>query len=104
MVNLEEQKQNLKIINDFLNGESIFAYRYFGAHHVKQFGEEFVAFRCWAPNAKLVSVVGDFNSWQGDANIMNKLHDKGIWECFIRDVKQFDLYKYEITSDVGRVF
>lgn len=99
-----EERQNLNIIDDFFEGKSIYAYRYFGAHKVKRFGENCVVFRCWAPTASLVSVVGDFNGWNGRLNVMRKVHDNGIWECFVKEIKNFDLYKFEITSCDGRVF
>ena len=59
-------------------------------------------FRVWAPNARQVSVVGDFNNWDGQANPMEQLEDKSIWECVIPDLQQFDIYKYCITAKDGR--
>ena len=55
-------------------------------------------FRCWAPNANAISVVGDFNGWKNTAHQMKKIEDTGIWEVFVSSVKQFDNYKYEITT------
>ena len=57
-------------------------------------------FRVWAPNAERVSVVGDFNGWNIEANPMNR-NDGGIWEVEIKGVKNFDVYKYAIISGDG---
>ena len=73
------------------------AYRYFGAHLCEQDGQAGVVFRLWAPHAKAVSVVGDFNDWVPTANPMQKVDD-GIWEVFIPGMKQFDVYKYCVTT------
>ena len=59
-------------------------------------------FRLWAPNAKAVSVVGDFNNWDNSANTMFPVGD-GIWECEIKGLKNFDAYKYAITRADGNV-
>lgn len=57
-------------------------------------------FAVWAPSAKRVSVVGDFNNWNVDANPMQPTED-GIWTAFIGGAKQFDAYKYAITDSNG---
>lgn len=59
-------------------------------------------FRVWAPNAKAVSVVGDFNNWDSTANTMFPVGD-GIWECEIESVKNYSVYKYAITQADGKV-
>lgn len=58
--------------------------------------------RCWAPNAKGVSVVGDFNNWDDTASPMQKIIGSGIWEVFIPEVKIYDNYKYKIETADGR--
>ena len=55
-------------------------------------------FRAWAPNAKEISVVGDFNNWDASQGKMKKLENSGIWETFIENTKQFDNYKYKIVT------
>lgn len=60
-------------------------------------------FALWAPNAKCVSVVGDFNSWQTDANPMEKIPETHIWEAYIPDVQTGSLYKYCILTNEGKV-
>ena len=83
----------------FLSGKSTTAYKYMGAHKgVNQDGYEGVIFRVWAPHALTVSVVGDFNNWDNMADYMTKIDDRGIWECFIGNVKQFDCYKYCVET------
>ncbi|GAC1356517.1 MAG: 1,4-alpha-glucan branching protein GlgB [Ktedonobacteraceae bacterium] len=60
-----------------------------------------VNFAVWAPNARLVSVIGDFNDWSRSAHPMHvRHHDLGVWECFIPGVKTGALYKYAIYSRV----
>lgn len=77
--------------------------------HVKTYEGEMgtttgVAFAVWAPNAKAVRVVGDFNYWDGQASSMRSLGSSGIWELFIPDVKVGDRYKYEICGPEGNWF
>ena len=62
-------------------------------------------FRVWAPNAKEISVVGDFNAWDASQSKMKKIQNTGIWEVFVQSVKQFDNYKYQIlTADDKTLF
>ncbi|MCM1364932.1 MAG: 1,4-alpha-glucan branching protein GlgB [Faecalibacterium sp.] len=82
----------------FHQGKSNKAYDYMGAHRVE---DDLVSFRVWAPHAKSVSVVGDFNRWDKDAAPMTKINDGGVWECFVSGVKNFDVYKFAITSGDG---
>lgn len=81
----------------FRQGNNMEAYRYFGAHLCEQDGQAGVVFRLWAPHAKAVSVVGDFNDWVPTANPMQKV-EEGIWELFIPGMKQYDVYKYCVTT------
>ena len=60
-----------------------------------------VSFAVWAPNARGVSVVGDFNGWDGRLNMMRVLGGSGVWEIFIPDVKPGAAYKYEIRTQAG---
>jgi len=59
------------------------------------------AFAVWAPNAKAVRVLGDFNGWSGEAHAMRSLGSSGIWEIFIPDVHPGTIYKYEILPNAG---
>ena len=62
-----------------------------------------IYFAVWAPEAKRVSVIGNFNNWDGRRHLMRKLGDIGIWELFIPDVKQGDIYKYEIETKKNEI-
>ena len=70
-----------------------------GAHFMTLDGIDGVLFAVWAPNAKRISVIGDFNSWDGRRNPMRSLENSGIWELFIPSLKQNDNYKFEIKSN-----
>lgn len=83
----------------FHNGTNYKAYKFFGNHKINK--DKF-AFRVWAPNATAVSVVGDFNSWDKDANKC-KLVAPGIWEATVKGVNIYDCYKYAVTSPTGVV-
>ncbi len=76
-------------------------YDKFGAHLREIGGEQGVYFAVWAPNAARVSVVGDFNFWDGRVNPMRKLVGNGVWEIFVPGVQEGAHYKYEIKSQSG---
>lgn len=80
----------------FLNGNHETIYEKLGAHVCEIDGVEGTAFAVWAPNALRVSVVGDFNQWNGKVHQMRKLDHSGIFEIFIPGVHAGSLYKYEI--------
>ena len=82
-----------EILQKFQTGLIDNAYKFLGSHLV---GDN-CTFRVWAPKAKNVCVVGDFNNWDTAANPMHKTVG-GIWECEISGVKQFDKYKYAVTA------
>ncbi|MBR2131317.1 MAG: 1,4-alpha-glucan branching enzyme, partial [Oscillospiraceae bacterium] len=86
----------------FHNGTAISAYEYMGAHAVTLDGVSGYMFRVWAPNAKAVSVVGDFNYWNNDAHPMHKI-THGIWECFLPGGQTSDTYKFAITGEDGKL-
>ena len=77
-------------------------YEIFGAHPSVLDGIEGYTFRVWAPHAKRVSVVGDFNEWNPDYHIMNRMIDGETFELFIGGLRQYDIYKYCILTDDGR--
>src|SRR3546814_15119428 len=74
-----------------------------GAHPGSVEGIEGVRFAVWAPNAQRVSVVGDFNGWDGRCHVMRKRHEVGVWELFIPGLQRGDLSKYEIVEPDGRL-
>ena len=78
-------------------------YKLMGAHPTKQKGKDGVYFAVWAPRAQEVAVVGDFNGWDPNENIMKCDNDMGIYQFFIPGVKSGDLYKFCITSPSGEL-
>ncbi|MBI2236425.1 MAG: 1,4-alpha-glucan branching protein GlgB [Magnetospirillum sp.] len=74
-----------------------------GAHVVRVDGVDGVNFAVWAPNAKRVSVVGDFNGWDGRRHSMRLRHEAGVWEIFVPGQGQGVHYKYEIVGIGGRL-
>jgi 1,4-alpha-glucan branching enzyme len=74
-----------------------------GAHRLVVDGATGVHFAVWAPNAQRVSVIGDFNRWDGRVHPMRKLVPAGIWEIFIPDLPDGAFYKYEIRTPEGHL-
>jgi 1,4-alpha-glucan branching enzyme len=74
-----------------------------GSHPLKFEGVEGVVFAVWAPNARRVSVVGDFNHWDGRRHPMRKRIEAGVWEIFIPGVPVGGLYKYELLGRDGNI-
>ena len=74
-----------------------------GAHKAEADGVEGYRFAVWAPNAQRVSVVGDFNGWDGRRYPMRLRHQAGVWELFIPGLREGDRYKYEIRTPSGAV-
>ena len=85
----------------FKQGNNCEAYRYFGAHLETRVGESGVVFRVWAPHAVAISVVGDFNSWKPGSHPMHKVDGDSVWELFIPGMKEYDVYKYCVTTRAG---
>lgn len=85
----------------FHQGTNYRSYNYLGSHFAKKGKDRGVIFRVWAPNAESVSVVGDFNGWDKTANVMKK--DGGIFELFVKGLKQYDNYKYCVKSQKSEV-
>ena len=85
----------------YKQGNNYEAQRFFGSHLTEQGGEKGVIFRVWAPHATAVSVVGDFNSWKPGSHPMKKTDGASIWELFIPGMKEFDVYKYCVTTRAG---
>lgn len=86
-------------IDLFKSGKHYRLYEKFGSHITSFEGEEGTYFAVWAPSAKNVSVVGDFNFWmEGEHQLYVRWDGSGIWEGFIPGVKKGNLYKYKIQS------
>jgi len=87
----------------FSEGQHWKIYEKFGAH-LRTLGDATgVYFAVWAPNAQRVSVVGDFNDWNGRVNPMRKLLSAGVWELFLPGIEQGAHYKFEIRTQTGSV-
>lgn len=91
----------LKKFNQGVNEQ---IYEYLGAHPMKVDGVEGVLFAVWAPFAMRVSVVGDFNLWDGRRHPMRRREDSGVFELFIPGLKTGILYKYEIKAKGGLTY
>jgi 1,4-alpha-glucan branching enzyme len=87
----------------FAQGNHHAMYRKLGAHPCTHQGVTGVRFALWAPNAQRVSVVGDFNFWDGRRHAMQKLTGSGVWELFIPELKEGALYKFEMRTHTGQV-
>ena len=74
-----------------------------GAHKTVLNGMAGFLFAVWAPNAVRVSVIGDFNSWDGRKHVMRVRGSFGVWELFIPGLKEEELYKYELKSKAGNI-
>jgi 1,4-alpha-glucan branching enzyme len=90
-------------IHLFAEGNHHRVYEKLGAHLMTVDGVQGVYFAVWAPNARNVSVLGDFNHWDGRQNQMNK-RDNGVWELFVPDLKVGDHYKYEVKNWEGHIY
>ncbi|MBQ8558240.1 MAG: 1,4-alpha-glucan branching protein GlgB [Alphaproteobacteria bacterium] len=76
-------------------------YEKLGSHLVTHQGIKGVSFAVWAPNARRVSVVGNFNDWDGRRHVMRPRGSSGIWELFIPHLPEWSIYKYEIIGPNG---
>lgn len=87
-------------IFQFSQGDNFRAYEFLGCHKAMVDVEEGYVFRVWAPNAKSINVVGDFNNWELNSLSMHMISN-GIWEAFSTEPKQYDTYKYYIEKPDG---
>ncbi len=92
-------------VDDLLMGEGnhLRLFDKMGAHLIHHEGASGVHFAVWAPNAERVSVVGDFNDWDGRRHVMRRRADVGVWEIFVPDIGSGRTYKYEILGADGVV-
>jgi 1,4-alpha-glucan branching enzyme len=97
-INAEESAAAALPLHLFHEGKNFDLQDYFGAHKGEKEGTQGVYFRVWAPNAKSVSLVGDFNGWDRDKNPLTKIFDESVWEIFLPGVDRFFAYKYSIES------
>ena len=85
----------------FHEGTLFESYKLLGAHVLSGTDFQGVRFAVWAPHAKQVSVVGNFNNWNGYQNQMERINHSGIWVLFVSELSHGDIYKYEITGPDG---
>ena len=102
----QEEKKGYQFITEFDNylfgqGTHYDLYNKMGAHPMTLDGKKGVFFAVWAPNAQKVSVVGDFNQWDRTANMMERTEPMGIYELFIPDLGEGEIYKYCVTTKQG---
>ena len=88
----------------FAEGNHLEMYKKLGAHVIEKDGVKGVSFAIWAPNAKRVSVVGAFNNWDGRVNVMRKHPSCGMWDIFIPNIGEGEIYKYEIKTHSNNIF
>jgi len=106
VLELDDPYRYGRVISDYdlhlhAEGSLLRAYDHLGAHPIR-FGEaEGVHFAVWAPNAERVSVVGDFNGWDGRVHAMRSLGSTGVWEIFVPGLATGERYKFEIRSSAG---
>ncbi len=95
---------NQKILEKFHQGMCLNAYEVFGAHFENVNSTNGVRFTVWAPEAIAISVVGEFNNWDGQANVMQRYeHDGSVWTVFVEGVREMAMYKYRIQTRDGRI-
>ncbi|MBE7048994.1 MAG: 1,4-alpha-glucan branching protein GlgB [Ruminococcaceae bacterium] len=87
-----------KSFEQFHKGEEIHAYRLLGAHKI---GPQTYEFRVWAPHAKSISIVGDFNNWDRSEHPMERLTQGGVWVGTVFNLQEFALYKYSVETQEG---
>ena len=97
-----------RVISDYdlhLFGEGTLreVYDRLGSHPMTLGGVEGVHFAIWAPNAQRVSIIGDFNGWDGRAHPMRRLVPSGIWELFVPDLSDGARYKFEVRTTAGHL-
>ena len=82
----------------FNEGSHFRLYEKLGSHMVEVKGQQGVYFAVWAPNARSVSVVGDFNGWSAGSDPLSQRGVSGIWEGFIPGLARGSIYKYHVAS------
>lgn len=89
------------LLYEFLMGQTIDAYQYFGAHFVTVDGVKGVMFRLYAPCASDVSIIGEWNNWDVTRDKMRRIDDSGTYELFIPHLKEYQSYKFHFLNAKG---
>ena len=87
----------------FNEGTNYTSYKFFKPSYVVKEGKKLWRFRVWAPNAKSISVVGNFNEWDRNINKMDLIDASGIWEGFVKGLKRYDIYKFSLECNDGKI-
>ncbi|NME35085.1 1,4-alpha-glucan branching protein GlgB [Fusobacterium sp. FSA-380-WT-3A] len=98
---IKEFGEEMRLFHSAINHRLYYS---LGCHLKTENGKKGVEFKVWAPNAKDVKVVGTFNKWDGSKHRMFYNGYHGVWSIFIPEIKEGDIYKYEITSKDGKTF
>ncbi len=100
MIKYEEiiSKDNLK---HFRKGKSYDSYNFMGCHKCRYNNKTGFSFTVWAPNAKQVYLVGEFNDWNKESHPMENIENSGIWSIFLTDIKPMQTYKYNVIGADG---
>ncbi len=96
---MDTVKLTPQMLRPFHQGYISNAYEIFGAHCVSVNGVSAVRFTVWAPRAKMVRVVGDFNGWRGELSPLTKVNPQGTWSGLVFDARPGQYYKYEIITE-----
>ncbi len=98
----KEQSPAGAVLDRFVQGAETHLQSFFGCHSDTRDGAAGQVFRVWAPHAKAVHIMGDFNGWATDACPMTGI-GSGVWEGFVPGLSQYDTYKYAVHTADGRV-
>jgi 1,4-alpha-glucan branching enzyme len=92
-------------LDEYLIGEGahLRLWQSLGAHVMEHEGVQGTHFAVWAPNARRVSVVGEFNNWDGNTNVMSPRGHTGVWEIFMPGIGEGEIYKYELLDRDGHL-
>jgi 1,4-alpha-glucan branching enzyme len=106
VVEIDDPYRYSRLLSDFdlhlfAEGTHYRAFEKLGAHRVQAGSTLGVQFAVWAPNADRVSVIGDFNGWDGRTHPMRRLVPSGVWELFIPELADGERYKFEIRTRAG---
>ncbi|OON95656.1 MAG: hypothetical protein ATN36_07640 [Epulopiscium sp. Nele67-Bin005] len=86
------------VISGFQNPSYSEGYKWLGGHVMEHDGVQGVQFTIWSPNAKRVSVIGDFNNWNGERHILSNIGHTNVYSIFIPNLTEADRYEYEIKT------
>lgn len=102
---VEKESIFITDLDEYLFGQGTHyeIYKKLGAHLTEKDKKKGVYFAVWAPNAEEVSVIGSFNNWNSEVHKMKKREPMGVYELFIPDVKEGEMYKYQILSKKGNI-